>query len=218
MTRVRINKRRKLNRWRVNMAARANIFMIITICLILCGCDLISTKSAPRTNCNLESLIADVTYFPKNTYKDDLISPIPGSANQSMNPRSALMFFTYPSRGVHASQLINQWDDVAQARAKYARESDYLYINDQRLKSPWVTPQQIEFSKSHASEYKVACADLEGIAKPKYRCQLVARYDDYIVWFDADIDPADMSLDHYKNIIYDIDKRFTQCLNSAQTR
>lgn len=80
-------------------------------------------------------------------------------------------------------------------------------LRDPETDIPWQEPTSLSFHSSKAREFYVACGQWAVVRK----CSLVARYEEYIVYFTATMG-SDMTLQHFEQIVSYIDKQISDRL------
>lgn len=76
----------------------------------------------------------------------------------------------------------------------YAREENHI---DTLTNLPWARPAELTFMSATADEYYVACGHWG-----EYRCAMVARYQEYVLQFNAVIDSSMTHSDFEKILIF----------------
>lgn len=71
----------------------------------------------------------------------------------------------------------------------------------------WETPNNIVFSSEKADDTYVACGYWSNI----YRCKMTARYQEYVLFFSADINDQ-MTFEYFEKILYYLDEQISNRL------
>jgi hypothetical protein len=103
-----------------------------------------------------------------------------------------------------AVYTIERFPRVKNAIDQYAR--DKKHMRDPKTNMEWKPPNTLTFSSATADEFYIACGDFF-----QYRCEMVARYQEYIVFFGAMIND-EMPYAQFENIVAYIDKQISSRL------
>ncbi len=166
----------------------------ITFALMLVGC------ARPSSKCEIKTLILDENLLPKGTYAERLISPVSEKPKES----AARSFYYEPYDIFH---MVINWHSTRSAKGEFNNYLETAFDTDKYM-GPWETPNEM-YSSLAADNYHVGCGTVHGV----YQCRLAATYDEYSVYFRADIGEKGITLHKVNEILQAIDERMTQCVN-----
>lgn len=89
------------------------------------------------------------------------------------------------------------------ASQRYADQRRSFFA-DRQTETIWDTPSELTYTSRVANEFFVACGEL---FVGDSRCGLVARYQEFLVFFNASIDPDQMSVKDFEQIVKSVDRR-----------
>lgn len=141
----------------------------------------------------------------------------------SLFPYGSVVNHIYvPSEGIGAaedgSQVIywNQGKGIAGyqiqrfiriEKATYQFDKNKEYLSDWDTGEKWLPSDKLDFSSKTADAFYVAC----GLRSSILRCAMVARYQEYAIYFDAVID-NDMTYSEFEEILFYIDEQISNRL------
>ena len=99
---------------------------------------------------------------------------------------------------------IYRYPTIKRARMEYERRLGQLV--DDETNRPWVQSKEFTFSSATADEMFMACGDWLG-----RRCGFLARYQEYVIFFDAVMD-EEMTYDDFKKIVLYLDEQISSRL------
>ncbi len=172
------------------------LLLIITFHFILVSC----TNSQPTSECQINELILDKSDFPSGTVVDDISSPIDEYPSESAGRTAG-----YGKSLIY--HVVGNYSSIRQAKLKYSNEDKYKFESD-KYRGPWVTPEEITYESPIADQYHIAC----GPVQTEYQCRMIARYEEYYVFFFAYVSEDGLNFNHLQEMLKSIDKKMEACL------
>jgi len=129
--------------------------------------------------------------FPNNAKVSRMMIPSEGMGEME---RGSQNIFWNGGNGI-AGYDIYRYPTLKKATTQYKRI--FKDMVDDETKAPWIRPSELTFSSSTADEIFVGCGDWMG-----RRCGMLARYQEYVVFFNAVMDEKMRYTDFEKIIIY----------------
>lgn len=77
-----------------------------------------------------------------------------------------------------------------------------------RMGGPWEIPDALTYHSSVANQYYVACGEYHG----KYRCTMIAQYEEYYMFLHVHMSPESMTFQDLECVLRAIDERMARCL------
>ena len=71
----------------------------------------------------------------------------------------------------------------------------------------WMVPDNLTFSSATADEFYVAC----GYWSNRYRCKWISRYQEYVIFLNADINQQ-MTFLNFEDVLYYLDEQISERL------
>lgn len=102
---------------------------------------------------------------------------------------------------------------------RYRNEVDALYIYyldfyggeflPWHMVTQWAVPEEWSYESPVADRLKFACGevDMSPLGPPRWECEAVAQYDEYVSVFHTELDPDYMTLQDVERILVSIDER-----------
>jgi hypothetical protein len=171
-----------------------------------CGCSGFGVAPRPPAPCDLESLLIDDTLLPEGWEK-------PGSQGARVGRASFAVDWIgtcYSSRTQGgACHVVQQAADVREAGEGYGEfQMGFNLLG--RGTTGWTRLRDVGYESSVADRYRVACKT--HVATGYEQCLFVARYDVYVVEFEALISADGMTRADVEAVLADIDRRMAACL------
>jgi len=107
--------------------------------------------------------------------------------------------------GIH--DVYREWS-VRKARDSY-RSLAKSYFSPRDKLTAWDLPPELTYQSSIADQAQIGCATT--ISSQSQRCQFVAQYGVYVVWFHASMSEV-MTYSDFEAILQNIDERMATCL------
>jgi len=168
---------------------------------------------APPRPFATESMLMDATLFP------------PGWSNQPISPTAdSHGALEHPSRDMNGDGVvvheIYRYEFVRSAQREYKRQLDVFYSSPQYLDS-WKPRPEMMARLDFADEAYVACASyISSITEGASRCGMLARYDEFVVRFSAQIAPSAAPMldeDDLGELLAKLDDRWEAAMSSSAT-
>lgn len=169
--------------------------------LLLLGC---TTKENPRPvrDCPIEELLLSQSDYPPHTILNDSRSPIAEKPSESAGGSANY-------NGDATSQLVARHSSVKNAVKEYEKWKKIAFDASDVVGS-WETPEILDLKEISADRQKIACGNLVGFGK---RCYMVGQYEEYFVFFWADISAQGITQELFHNLVIKIDEKMASCLS-----
>jgi hypothetical protein len=161
----------------------------------------------------METLLIDDSLVPE---KFDYVSS--GDPAHRFGVEFQRISFSNPHRAGQVVQTVYRdwtereasrgYDDLAET---YFSPDAAFFCND--VETKWETPSEFASFSPGADQWQLGC--LVGCSTGENTCQFIAQYGVYVVWSYADLSAAMTSSD-YEQIVQDIDRRMTECINPSE--
>lgn len=174
------------------------LFGLSLFCL---GC---TTKEDLRLvrDCPIEELLLSQSDYPPNTILNDNRSPIADKPSESAGGSANY-------NGDATSQLVARHSSTENADKEYEKWKEIAFeAND--VVGFWETPKILDLKEISADRQKIACGNLVGFGE---RCYMVGQYQEYFVFFWADISAQGITQELFRDLVVRIDEEMTLCLS-----
>lgn len=173
------------------------------------GCTGLFGPHVPKRDCPVTSLLLVATDYPAR------LSPEAGEISSPVLdhvPESAWVDVGYA--GQLATSTVDRRQSTALARRTFPSEKRrWFHTSEKSGYGPWERPQDLTYQSQVADEYYAAC----GPVLRKYRCRMVARYEEYLVELFADVSETGpdggLTVDEFNGLLPVIDQRMADCLS-----
>lgn len=174
--------------------------LLLGLALMLISCSEFPAQDIQtKRNCPIETLILDEKLLPENTFAEKLHSPSTDEPSES----ASRSFYYAPDSIYH---LVVRYDLPKLAKERFVRWSKSAFDVDEHM-GPWEVPSGVNSVSVSADEYQIGC----GIAHNVYQCRMIATYDEYFVYFKADVSEKGITLHTVEELVRAIDDRMTEC-------
>jgi hypothetical protein len=183
--------------------------IILSILLPVLSCCLLSYQlfyfkclwnCAPKRTFTTEEFVLPKEYFPD----DAVFSKLVGTREDIQSIYSVYSIVYWGDRS--ALYEIRRLPTKRVAINEYDRKAMY-YTNSLDLLGQY--SRIIDFSSSIADKYQVTCA--RGLYK-RTSCAFIARYDEFVIFFNATIGSKDLKEENYLEVLKHIDKTMANLL------
>jgi len=168
--------------------------------LLLTGCA-IQEDLRPERDCVIEELLLDQSDYPQNTILNNVISPIAEkpleSAGQSANYNNSATF-----------QETVRYFSNENAVAEYDKVQKIVFDPDE-IVGLWETPPILDLGNLSADRHEIACGNVVSFGK---RCYMIGQYEEYYVFFRADISSKGVTHEIFRDLVLRIDDEMSACL------
>lgn len=185
------------------------------VVLLTTSCSFVSVDSSPTIG-ETKNCFVDTSAFPQSwtitSGPDTRGFPDQVLPGRAMNGGSVSFF--HPLSGARAHHDVLLYSNEKKSLKEYERQQPGFFFSSGRL-SPWETPK-IDYGGGIADEYRLACADFEGIDEnQQYRyCSIMGRYGQFLSQFSTWMSPDYMSEAELVHVLKAIDERMTTCTKS----
>lgn len=191
-------------------AALVGVFLMsMTLCC--CGGSLYF-REIPDPPCPMETLLIDDSSVPKELDSVDVGDPVDrfGVEFQQISFYGGVFGNVIQTvyRDWTKREASRGYDDLVET---YFSPDAAFFCND--VETKWETPSEFASFSPGADQWQLGC--LVGCSTGENTCQFIAQYGVYVVWSYADLSAAMASSD-YEQIVQDIDRRMTECINPSE--
>jgi hypothetical protein len=167
---------------------------------ILLGC--FAKDLRPERDCPIEELLLSQADYPSDTILNESRSQIAEFPLESAGGSA-----NYHGGGT--SQLVARFSSVKNAKKEYEKWEKIAFDSDDVIGS-WGTPAALVLNNLSADRYKIACGNLVSFGN---RCYVVGQYEEYFVFFWADISAKGITPELFQDLVIKIDEKMTSCLS-----
>lgn len=147
-------------------------------------------------------LVLDI---PRNFFPSDAIVNSLHALSEGEGTRENAAKTVYWNQGSGiAIYKVLRYPTIRQASKVFLDEAGFFA--DPITGVSWEKPSELTFTSVKASEIYIACGN-----RTEYRCGMVARYEEYVVHFNAVID-SEMTYQNFEDIVTFIDKQISEHL------
>ena len=183
------------------------IFVLLSCCfLILAGGqyfvnDCLWWDCAPKRNFRVSDLELPSTLFPDVA----IVNHIRPMSDEFTTIEDGLQSIYWDNGNGLAGYDIYRYATIKKAIRGF--EFNYKQMVDDGTKKPWIRPSELTYSSSTANQLQIACGIWIG-----RRCGMLARYQEYVVFFDAVMDDK-MTYSDFERIVIYIDEQMSAQLS-----
>jgi hypothetical protein len=160
----------------------------------------LNSCSSKPPKCSIETLLLDENFFPKGTYTERLVSPVPEYPSESAGRTH------YYAPDSVLQEVIN-WHSEKSAKDEFNLLLKSAFDVDQFM-GPWEAPDGL-YTSLTAQNYYAAC----GVASHIYQCRMISTYDGYSVFFRAEVSEQGITSQKVNELLQAVDERMTQCVD-----
>jgi hypothetical protein len=176
-------------------------FLIFGTLLILIGCT--SQKDLrPKRDCPIKQLLLDQSDYPSDSIFDTIDSPISDKPLESAG-QSAYYQDSW------TDQTVVRYFSSENAIAEYDKMQEIVFAPDEVI-GKWEIPSILTFSNISADQYRIACGNVLSFGD---RCYMIGQYDEYYVFFRANISSHGITHDIFRDLVLKIDDEMATCLD-----
>lgn len=180
-----------------------SFLILISFLFLISGC---ASKEdlRPKRDCPIEQLLLDQNDYPPGTILDSIRSPI------AEKPLESAGVSAYP-KDSWASQMVIRYLSIDRATEEY--EGSLKRIFDPReVFGSWETPPILDLNNLSVNHHNISCGNVNSFGK---RCYMIAQYEEYYVFFRADVPLKGVSYEMFRDWILKIDAEMSACLNQT---
>lgn len=177
------------------------LFYLVGFMLFLAGC---TSKEdlRPERNCPIKELLLGQSDYPLETIFNDVRSPI-----AEMPLESAGGSANYHNSAT--SQEIVRYFSSDNAIKEYDKIQKIVFGPDEVVGS-WETPPILDLDNLSADSHEIACGNIVSFGN---RCYMIGQYEEYYVFFRADISGKGVTHELFRDLVLRIDDEMNSCLN-----
>lgn len=200
---ISINKECYMNKKLVFLSTTLTLFLVAFLCnldtrRLLTGC--YWQKCAPERNFHVLDWEIPAHLFSDSTQISHIYISSEGMGEIERGSQS---MFWDGGDGI-AGYDIYRYSTIKKASVQYERILKHM-VND-RTESPWIRPNELSFHSVAADELFVTCGDWT-----KKRCGMLARYQEYVIFFNTIMDD-EMTYSEFEKIAFYLDEQISSRL------
>ena len=111
-------------------------------------------------------------------------------------------------RGTATSQLVARFFSIDSAVTEYEKTQKRLFAPDE-VAGVWETPPMLELDNLSADRHEIACGNVVSFGN---RCFMIGQYEEYYVFFRADISSNGITHELFGDLVLKIDEEMSTCL------
>ena len=183
------------------IVGKSAIFLGVFMVVFITGC---YNPNQQLATCQLEYLLVDEMFFPKGAEVGEITSPLPEGTAKSAGRT------IYLGKGV-ANHDIYPYATSQRALGEflhYQQDPTFSIAPDEQ----WQIPKELTKLNLTANQYDLAC----GLQHNIRICKMIALYNNYFVFFSAQIYPDELTMSDLSSILLEIDRRMVLCLQNEQ--
>ena len=161
----------------------------------------ISNATPPPAPCPIESLLVDESVVP-----DEWYFSMYGDPTSRFGVEFEKVHFN-SQYGGGTQNVYREWTE-REAQRGY-RSLVKSWFSPQGELTEWVLPSELSYHGLIADQMQLGCAT--DIFAKTQRCQFIAQYGVYVVWFQASMSEV-MTYSDFEVVLRDIDRRMAECL------
>ena len=92
---------------------------------------------------------------------------------------------------------------------KYEKTQEIIF-NPNEVFGSWETPSVLVMDNLSANHHEIACGNVNSFGK---RCYMIGQYEEYFVFFRADVPGKGLTYEMYRDLILRIGHEMEACLN-----
>ncbi len=178
-----------------------HLLILFGLSLLLLGCAIMKEDLRPIRDCPIEELLLDQADYPPNTTVNESRSPI--AEKPSVSAGGSANY-----NGDATSQLVARHSSVDNAVREYEKWAEIAFEVDD-VGGLWETPEVLSLRETSASRQKVACGNVVSFGQ---RCYIVGQYEEYFIFFWADISAEGINQELFRDLVIRIDRDMAACL------
>lgn len=184
------------------------ILGVIALLLVSAGCicagqyflnGCLLWECVPKRNFHVLDWEIPANLFPEGATTDHITTPSEGTGEIEAGFQTI-----YVGHGI-AIYDIYRFPRIQKAISQF--DHDKKDMVDNETGEAWMVPDRITFSSATADDLHIAC----GYWSERYRCKMIARYQEYIIFFNADINDK-MTFMRFEKILFYLDEQISSRL------
>lgn len=152
-------------------------------------------------NCPVDQLLLDQSDFPSGTILNIIHSPIDEKPKESAS-RSA----NYQDDPL--GQIVIRYATTDKTLVEY-NEWNKSVFSSSEVYGSWEIPATFSEISLKADHYQIACGNVISFGN---RCLMVSQYQEYLVFFSADISNRGVTHELFRDLVLRIDEKMSSCL------
>ncbi len=193
------------------MNKRYSIVVLLSIVVFLVACCSITGQyilngcfwweCAPERNFSVLDWEIPLSLFPNGTFTDHITVPTDNMVGEIEGGLQSI----YPDRDTIVVYDIYRFPRTKDAVAEFDHNKRNMIDRDTGQK--WQVPSNLTFSSTTADDVYLAC----GYWSNRYRCQMTARYQEFIIFLNADINDK-MTFGDFEKVAFYLDEQISSRL------
>ena len=183
------------------IAVAAAVVLLFGACILFAGQYLAHGcfwwECAPERMFHVRDWEIPMTFFPEGSYTDHISAPTDGSNELEGGFQSI-----YVDQGIIVYDIY-RFPRTKDAVAEFDHNKRNMVNRDTGEK--WQVPSDLTFSSTTADDIYIACGYW------RYRCQMTARYQEFVTFLNADINDK-MSFGDFEKVVFYLDEQLSSGL------
>lgn len=175
-------------------------YLIFGSLLVLVGCASIENISVER-DCPIKELLLDQTDYPPDSIFDTIDSPI---ADKPLESAGQSAYY----KDSWTDQTVVRYSSIDNAIAEYDKVQKIVFDPDE-VSGTWETPPILALDNFSADRHEIACGNVVSFGN---RCFMIGQYEEYYVFFRADISGKGVTHELFRDLVLRIDEEMSACL------
>jgi hypothetical protein len=178
-----------------------SLFLVGTfgfLLLLLTSC---SSKDL-AVDCPVDQLLLDHSSYPPDTIFDAIDSPIAEKPKESAG-QSTYYHDSWMDEMVIRYSSVNRANEVFDERKRSIFHPNEVY-------GEWEVPPILNLDDLSADHYEIACGNVVSFGD---RCYMIGQYNEYYVFFRADIFNDGITHELFRDLVLKIDGRMSACIS-----
>ena len=176
-------------------------FLAVGIGILFTSCNP-ANNDTDKAYCPVEQLLLDQSDYPSGTILNVINSPIDEKPKESAS-RTA----NYNANG--AGQIVIRYATTDKTLLEYNEWKKSVFAPSEVYGS-WEMPSTFSGINLNADRYQIACGNVISFGN---RCFMIGQYEEYYVFFRADISGTGITHGLFRDLVLKIDNEMSSCLD-----
>ncbi|MCK6584577.1 MAG: hypothetical protein L6Q49_15895 [Anaerolineales bacterium] len=156
----------------------------------------------PKRDCPIKQLLLDQSDYPPDSIFDAIQSPI---ADKPLESAGQSAYY----QDSWTDQSVVRYFSNDNAIAEYDKVQKIVFDPDEVV-GLWETPSILTLDNLSADRHEIACGNVVSFGK---RCYMIGQYEEYYVFFRADISNNGVTHELFRDLVLKIDDRMSACVS-----
>jgi hypothetical protein len=183
------------------MRNRLVSYFILGFLVVLTGCA-VKEDLRPKRDCPIEQLLLDQSDYPPDSIFDTIDSPI---ADKPLESAGQSAYY----QNSWTDQTVVRYFSNDNATAEYEKVQKIIFDSDEVVGS-WEIPPVLNLNNISADRFEFACGNVVSFGN---RCYIIGQYEEYYVFFRADISGKGVTQEIFRDLVLRIDEEMSSCLD-----